>query len=212
MITVYVNKIKVNIEKNSSVFQACEKVGITIPRFCYHEKLLIAGNCRICLVEIEKSPKPVASCAIPLMEGIKIFTDSPLVKKARETTIEVLLINHPLDCPVCDQGGECDLQEQAWAYGTVNSRYMEPKRATEQKYLSFFVKTAITRCIHCTRCIRYLAEKAGEENLGVTNRGNTIEIGLYVERKLKTYLSGNILDLCPVAAITVNKYKKNADN
>ena len=168
--------------------------------------LLIAGNCRMCLVEIEKSPKPQASCAIPVMPGMKIFTDTPLVKKAREGVLEFLLLNHPLDCPICDQGGECDLQDQAMVFGSDRSRFFERKRGVEDKNLGPLVKTIMTRCIHCTRCVRFATEVAGVEVLGTTSRGIDTEIGTYVEKMFDSELSGNIIDLCPVGALTSKPY------
>jgi NADH dehydrogenase (ubiquinone) Fe-S protein 1 len=205
-ITVTVDGIDVLVEQGSSVLQACEVVGIEIPRFCFHERLLVAGNCRMCLVEIEKSPKPQASCAIPVMSGMKIFTDTPLVKKAREGVLEFLLLNHPLDCPICDQGGECDLQDQAMIFGSDRSRFFEPRRGVEDKNLGPLVKTIMTRCIHCTRCVRFATEVAGVEVLGTTARGIDTEIGTYVEKMFDSELSGNIIDLCPVGALTSKPY------
>ena len=166
------------------MLQACELAGIEIPRFCYHERLSIAGNCRMCLVEMEKSPKPIASCAMPVAEGMVIKTNTPMVKKARNGVMEFLLINHPLDCPICDQGGECDLQDQAMAYGFDRSRFHENKRAVQDKDFGPLVKTVMTRCIHCTRCIRFATEVAGVEELGAIGRGEHMEIGTYVEKAL----------------------------
>eukprot|EP00891_Asterochloris_glomerata_P004426 jgi/Astpho2/4426/Aster-00042 len=197
-----VNGETVQVPKGSTVMQACDAAGIDIPRFCYHQKLSIAGNCRMCLVEVEKSPKPVASCAMPAGPGMKIKTDTPLVKKAREGVMEFLLINHPLDCPICDQGGECDLQDQAMHYGSDRGRFVEMKRSVEDKNLGPLVKTVMTRCIHCTRCIRFATEIAGVQELGVTGRGRDSEIGTYVEKLLTSELSGNVIDLCPVGALT----------
>jgi len=202
MIEVMIDGNPVQIESGSSILQACESVGINVPRFCFHERLSVAGNCRMCLVEIEKSPKPVASCAYPTMPGMKIFTSSPMVKKAREGVMEFLLANHPLDCPICDQGGECDLQDQAMHFGSDRSRYFEVKRATEDKNLGPLVKTVMTRCIHCTRCVRFSQEVAGVNMLGTVGRGNAMEIGTYVEQALSSEMSGNVVDLCPVGALT----------
>lgn len=201
-IEVFVNDEPVQIAKGSTVLQACDAAGIDIPRFCYHHRLSIAGNCRMCLVEVEKSPKPVASCAMPAGPGMKIKTDTPLVKKAREGVMEFLLINHPLDCPICDQGGECDLQDQAMVFGSDRSRFVEVKRTVDDKNLGPLVKTVMTRCIHCTRCVRYAKEVAGVEDMGVTGRGRDSEIGTYVERLLVSEMSGNVIDLCPVGALT----------
>ncbi|KAF8071212.1 NADH dehydrogenase [ubiquinone] iron-sulfur protein 1 [Scenedesmus sp. PABB004] len=201
-IEVFVNDEPVNIPKGSSVLQACDAAGVDIPRFCYHHRLSIAGNCRMCLVEVEKSPKPVASCAMPAGPGMKIKTDTPLVKKAREGVMEFLLINHPLDCPICDQGGECDLQDQAMVFGSDRSRFVEVKRAVDDKNLGPLVKTVMTRCIHCTRCVRFSKEVAGVPDMGVTGRGRDSEIGTYVDKLLASELSGNVIDLCPVGALT----------
>ena len=188
--------------KGVTVLQACEQAGVDVPRFCYHQRLSIAGNCRMCLVEVEKSPKPVASCAMPVMPNMNIKTTTPLVKKAREGVMEFLLINHPLDCPICDQGGECELQDQSLIYGSDRSRFTEYKRAVEDKELGPLVKTVMTRCIHCTRCVRFATEVAGVQDLGVTGRGGMAEIGTYVSKLLTSELSGNVIDLCPVGALT----------
>jgi NADH-quinone oxidoreductase chain G len=206
MVNVFVNNIKVSVEPNTSVLKACEALKIEIPRFCYHKKLSIAGNCRMCLVEIEKSPKPVVSCAMPVMENMKIFTDTPLVKKAREGVLEFLLLNHPLDCPVCDQGGECELQDQAMVFGSDQSRFYDLKRGVHDKKLGPLIKTIMTRCIHCTRCVRFATEIAGVEDLGTTIRGTETEIGTYIEKIFKSELSGNVIDLCPVGALTSKPY------
>jgi NADH dehydrogenase (ubiquinone) Fe-S protein 1 len=206
MTKVFVNDIEVLVKRGSTALQACEAVGIEIPRFCYHERLSIAGNCRMCLVEVEKTPKPVASCAMPLMDGMKIYTDTPLVKKAREAVLEFLLLNHPLDCPICDQGGECDLQDQAIVFGSDRSRFYETKRSVEDKNCGPLVKTIMTRCIHCTRCVRFSTEIAGVEDLGTTGRGEDTEIGTYVGKALESELSGNVIDLCPVGALTSKPY------
>ena len=201
-----INGQAVEVPSGATVLQACELVGVEVPRFCYHERLSIAGNCRMCLVEMEKSPKPIASCAMPVADGMVIKTDTPMVHKARNGVMEFLLINHPLDCPICDQGGECDLQDQAMAYGYDRSRYSENKRAVEDKDLGPLVQTIMTRCIHCTRCIRFATEVAGVEELGATGRGEHMEVGTYVEKALSSELSGNIIDLCPVGALTSKPY------
>jgi len=201
-IEITIDGNQVMVENGASVLQACESVGINIPRFCFHERLSVAGNCRMCLVEIEKSPKPVASCAFPTMPGMKIFTNSAIVKKAREGVMEFLLANHPLDCPICDQGGECDLQDQAMLFGSDRSRYTEVKRSVQDKNLGPLVKTAMNRCIHCTRCVRFSQEVAGVNMLGTVGRGNAMEIGTYVEAVLASEMSGNVVDLCPVGALT----------
>jgi len=206
MFEIYINNKKYIFEKPITVLQACEQVNIVVPRFCYHEKLSIAGNCRMCLVEIEKSPKPVASCAMPINTGMVIFTETPLVKKAREAIIELLLLNHPLDCPICDQGGECDLQDLTLNYGSDRNRYFELRRRVEDKECGPIIKTIMTRCIHCTRCIRFLTELAGLETFGALGRGEIMEIGTYLNKYLKTELSGNLIDLCPVGALTSKPY------
>ena len=206
MPTLIVDGEEVTVESGMTVLQACEAIGKEIPRFCYHERLSVAGNCRMCLVEMEKSPKPIASCAMPAGDGMVIHTNTPIVQRAREGVMEFLLINHPLDCPICDQGGECDLQDQAMAYGKGLSRYFEHKRAVDEKDLGPLVKTEMTRCIHCTRCIRFATEIAGVEALGATGRGEEMEVGNYVERAMDSELSGNVIDLCPVGALTSKPY------
>ncbi|KAG5439136.1 hypothetical protein PCANB_001435 [Pneumocystis canis] len=207
-IEIEIDGKSVMIEQGSALIQACEKAGIQIPRFCYHERLQIAGNCRMCLVELEKAPKPVASCAMPVMPGMKVKTNSPMVHKAREGVMEFLLANHPLDCPICDQGGECDLQDQSMRYGADRGRFYEygGKRAVENKDLGPLIKTAMTRCIHCTRCVRFANELAGATELGTTGRGNSMQIGTYLQTYLNSELSGNIIDLCPVGALTSKPY------
>jgi len=199
---------KVSVEAGSALIQACEKAGVTIPRYCYHEKLMIAGNCRMCLVEVEKAPKPVASCAWPVQPGMVVKTNSPLTHKAREGVMEFLLANHPLDCPICDQGGECDLQDQSMRYGGDRGRFHEigGKRAVEDKNIGPLIKTSMNRCIHCTRCIRFSNDIAGAPEMGSTGRGNDIQIGTYLEKNLDSELSGNIIDLCPVGALTSKPY------
>ncbi|HYR66713.1 MAG TPA: NADH-quinone oxidoreductase subunit NuoG [Reyranella sp.] len=201
-----IDGIEVEVPAGITVLQACELAGVEIPRFCYHERLSIAGNCRMCLVEQEKAPKPIASCAMPAMDNMVIHTNTPAVQKARKGVMEFLLINHPLDCPICDQGGECDLQDQAMAYGFDRSRYLENKRAVPDKELGPLVKTSMNRCIHCTRCIRFATEVAGVEELGATGRGESMEVTTYVEHALTSELSGNIVDLCPVGALTSKPY------
>ncbi|WP_337995665.1 NADH-quinone oxidoreductase subunit NuoG [Oleispirillum naphthae] len=201
-----IDGLEVEVPAGTSVLQAAEELGIEIPRFCYHPRLPVAANCRMCLVEIEKVPKPVASCAQPVGEGMVVKTNSPAALQARKNVMELLLINHPLDCPICDQGGECDLQDQAVAYGKDKGRYIEEKRAVTEKYLGPLIKTAMTRCIHCTRCVRFLTEIAGVPELGMVNRGEHAEITTYVERALTSELSGNIVDLCPVGALTSKPY------
>ena len=225
-VEVFIDGKPVTVPKGASLIQACEAAGAEVPRFCYHQKLSVAGNCRMCLVEVAKAPKPVASCAMPAAAGMQVRTNTELVKKAREGVMEFLLINHPLDCPICDQGGECDLQartaalshtsiclvsaakarghlqltagltgctalqEQSILFGSNRSRFVEPKRAVSDKNLGPLVKTVMTRCIHCTRCVRYAKEVAGVEDLGMTGRGNASEIGTYVSKLMKSEISG----------------------
>ena len=194
------------VDPGLTILQACESVGVEIPRFCYHERLNIAGNCRMCLVAMQGSPKPIASCAMPAADGMVIQTNTPKVHAARKGVMEFLLINHPLDCPICDQGGECDLQDQAVFYGFDRGRYRENKRAVCDKNFGPLIKTIMTRCIHCTRCIRFIQEVAGVPELGATGRGEDMEVGTYVEKVLTSELSGNIIDLCPVGALTSKPY------
>jgi NADH-quinone oxidoreductase subunit G len=202
-----IDGIAVEVPQGATVLQAAEAAGIEIPRFCYHDRLSIAGNCRMCLVEIEKTPpKPISSCTYPAAEGMIVHTDTPMVRNGRRGVMEFLLINHPLDCPICDQGGECDLQDQAMGYGMDHSRYAENKRAVADKNLGPLVKTVMTRCIHCTRCIRFISEVAGVPDLGATSRGEHMEVGTYVEKALSSELSANIIDLCPVGALTSKPY------
>ena len=202
-----IDGIEVEVPAGSTVLQAAEAAGIEIPRFCYHDRLSIAGNCRMCLVEIEKTPpKPISSCTYPAADGMIVHTDTPMVRNGRRGVMEFLLINHPLDCPICDQGGECDLQDQAMGYGMDHSRYAENKRAVKDKDLGPLVKTVMTRCIHCTRCIRFISEVAGVPDLGATARGEHMEVGTYVEKALSSELSANIIDLCPVGALTSKPY------
>ena len=201
-----VNSIEVEVEQGASVLQACEEAGFEIPRFCYHERLSIAGNCRMCLVDMERAPKPIASCAMPAADGMVISTQTDRVKKAREGVMEFLLVNHPLDCPICDQGGECDLQDQAMGYGHDGSRYKEAKRAVEEKQMGPLIKTIMTRCIHCTRCVRFATEVAGVPDLGAIGRGEQVEITTYLEKTIASELSANVIDLCPVGALTSKPY------
>ena len=206
MPTLKVDGQDVTVPQGATVLQACEAAGAEIPRFCYHERLSIAGNCRMCLVEMAKSPKPVASCAMPAADGMEISTNTPLVRKARQGVMEFLLINHPLDCPICDQGGECDLQDQAMAYGFDRSRYHENKRAVTEKNMGPLIKTVMTRCIHCTRCVRFVEEVAGTEEIGAIYRGENMQITTFLEEAVKSELSGNVIDLCPVGALTSKPY------
>jgi NADH-quinone oxidoreductase subunit G len=204
---VTVDGLELEVPAGATVLQACEMAGKEIPRFCYHERLSIAGNCRMCLVEVAPGPpKPQASCALPATEGQVIRTDTPMVKKAREGVMEFLLINHPLDCPICDQGGECDLQDQSVAYGRGASRFDENKRAVTEKYMGPLVKTAMTRCIQCTRCVRFAEEVAGIEEIGAIGRGENMQITTYLEHAMQSELSGNVVDLCPVGALTAKPY------
>ena len=204
---VTVDGQEIDAPDGATVLQACELAGKEIPRFCYHERLSIAGNCRMCLVEVKPGPpKPQASCALPATEGQEIRTDTPMVKTAREGVMEFLLINHPLDCPICDQGGECDLQDQSVAYGRGGSRYEENKRAVTEKYMGPLIKTVMTRCIHCTRCVRFSEEIAGVDEIGAVGRGEDMQITTYLEQAAEHELSANVIDLCPVGALTSRPY------
>lgn len=202
-----IDDIEIEVAPGTVLIQACEQLGIEVPRFCYHERLAIAGNCRMCLVEVSPGPpKPQASCALPCAEGMVVKTNSPMVKKAREGVMEFLLINHPLDCPICDQGGECDLQDQSMYFGSGKSRYNEFKRSVEDKYMGPLINTFMNRCIHCTRCVRFITDVAGVPELGGLGRGEHMEIGTYVEKSIGSELSANIIDLCPVGALTSKPY------
>ncbi|MDA7715256.1 NADH-quinone oxidoreductase subunit NuoG [Pelagibacteraceae bacterium] len=203
---ITINGKEIEFEKGMTVLQACELADVEIPRFCYHEKLSIAGNCRMCLVEMEKSPKPIASCAMPAAEGMNIKTNTTFVEKARKGIMEFLLANHPLDCPVCDQGGECDLQDQSLYYGVDKSRFVENKREVKEKYMGPLIKTQMTRCIHCTRCVRFATEVAGVPEIGAIGRGENMEITTYLEKSMQSELSANVIDLCPVGALTSKPY------
>ena len=219
MAVIKVDGKEVEVPDHYTLLQACEEAGAEVPRFCFHERLSIAGNCRMCLVEVKGGPpKPAASCAMgvrdlrPGPEGQppEVFTNTPMVKKAREGVMEFLLINHPLDCPICDQGGECDLQDQAMAFGVDSTRYTENKRAVEDKYIGPLVKTIMTRCIHCTRCVRFTTEVAGISELGLIGRGEDAEITTYLEQAMTSELQGNVIDLCPVGALTSKPYEFHA--
>ena len=201
---------EVEVPPGSTVLQACEAAGREVPVFCFHPRLNIAGNCRMCLVEVEKMPKPQASCALPVAEGMVVKTDTPTVHKARKGVLELLLINHPLDCPICDQGGECDLQDLTLFYGPDHSRFAENKRPVPDKYLGPLISTHMTRCIHCTRCIRFFTEVAGVEELGAVHRGEHMEITTWVEQALGSEISGNVIDLCPVGALNSKPYEYRA--
>ncbi|MBV8682935.1 MAG: NADH-quinone oxidoreductase subunit G [Caulobacteraceae bacterium] len=206
-----VNGVEIEFENGMTVLQVAELAGEEIPRFCYHERLSIAGNCRMCLVEVKPGPpKPQASCALPAADGQEIITNSAMVKKAREGVMEFLLINHPLDCPICDQGGECDLQDQSMGYGRDATRYAENKRAVEEKYMGPLIKTVMTRCIQCTRCVRFITEVAGVPDIGMISRGEDVEITTYLDRAVASELSANVIDLCPVGALTSKPYAFNA--
>ena len=210
MVNVFIDGTLIHVKKGATVMQACTQASKEIPHFCFHERLSIAGNCRMCLVEIEGMPKPVASCHWPVAEGMKVRTDSKTTIDARKGTMELLLINHPLDCPICDQGGECALQDQSVAYGGDRSHYHEFKRAVDDKDIGAKIKTVMTRCIHCTRCIRFATEIAGVEEMGATGRGENMQVGTYVEQAIQSELSGNMIDLCPVGALTSKPYAYTA--
>ncbi|MBL6767302.1 MAG: NADH-quinone oxidoreductase subunit G, partial [Candidatus Micropelagos sp.] len=206
MVKVNVDGVEVEVAPGTTILQACEEAGAEIPRFCYHERLSIAGNCRMCLVNVKNAPKPVASCAMPVAPDMEVDTKSDAVQAAREGVMEFLLINHPLDCPICDQGGECDLQDQAFGYGVDESRFQDNKRAVENKNMGPLVKTIMTRCIQCTRCVRFATEVAGVPEIGAIGRGEDMEITTYLEASLSSELSGNVIDLCPVGALTSKPY------
>ena len=207
---IIINGKEIEFESGMTILQACEIAGAEIPRFCYHERLSIAGNCRMCLVEMDKSRKPIASCAMPAAEGMNIKTNTEMVEKARKGVMEFLLANHPLDCPVCDQGGECDLQDQSLYYGVDKSRFSENKRYVSEKYMGPLIKTQMTRCIHCTRCVRFATEVAGVPEIGAIGRGENMEITTYLEKSMESELSGNVIDLCPVGALTSKPYAFSA--
>ena len=206
LITLTINNTKVTVPQNTTILQTCNLLNITIPKFCYYENLQIAGNCRMCLVEVENSPKPVVSCSMPVMNNMRVFTNTPLVKKARETVLEFLLINHPLDCPICDQGGECDLQDQTLIYGSDRSRFFFTKRTVSDNNCSPFIKTIMTRCIHCTRCVRFAQEICNIDELGTVARGNHTKISFYLSKLFSSEYSANVIDLCPVGALTSKPY------
>jgi len=205
---LYINNEKFNLNSfNVSILEFCENIGITIPHFCYHKNLSLAGNCRMCLIELKGSPKPVVSCTMTLIGKMEIYTNSPLVKKSRENIMEFLLQNHPLDCPICDQGGECDLQDQSFTYGFTRKRFFNFKRVVIDKNIGPIIKTVMTRCIHCTRCVRFASEIAGVADLGTLNRGVSSEIGTYINKVFQSELSGNVIDICPVGNLTKKSYK-----
>jgi len=206
LLKVKIDGVEIEVAPGTTILQACEEMGAEIPRFCYHERLSVAGNCRMCLVAVAGNPKPVASCAVPVVADMEIDTKSAEVQSMRKGVMEFLLINHPLDCPICDQGGECDLQDQALGYGYEVSRFADNKRAVEEKYMGPLVKTIMTRCIHCTRCVRFATEIAGVPEIGTIGRGEDMEITTYLEASLASELSGNVIDLCPVGALTAKPY------
>ena len=210
MIKLSIDDFEVATVSNISILEACKLIGISIPRFCYHEILSISGNCRMCLVEIENLEKPVASCVTEVENGMSVFSNTPYVQKARENVVEALLLNHPLDCPICDQAGECDLQDQVKKYGGVTSRSFFKKKSVEDKYCGPLIKTIMTRCISCTRCVRYTSEIAGMDFYGTLNRGGNTEIGSYFPKFFASEISGNVVDLCPVGALTSFPYASKA--
>jgi NADH-quinone oxidoreductase subunit G len=209
-VNVEVDGRPLKARKGQMIIQLTDQAGVYVPRFCYHEKLSIAANCRMCLVEVEKAPKPMPACATPVTEGMKVFTRSARAIAAQKATMEFLLINHPLDCPICDQGGECELQDHALGFGAATSRFDERKRVVADKNLGPLISTDMTRCIHCTRCVRFTAEVAGLQELGATGRGETMEIGTFIEKSVDHELSGNVIDLCPVGALNAKPFRHRA--
>ena len=207
MVKIHINEKLIYVPKNRTVFQACQDSGVAVPHFCYHKSLKIAGNCRICLVEVVGRPKPVASCALPVSEGLIVFTTSSLTQKRRERVIEFMLINHPLDCPICDQGGECDLQDQSYFFGVNTRRFFNQKITRTDKNISPVIKTVITRCITCTRCVRFVSEYTNTSSLCTLGRRNHVEIGTYVKKQLCSSISRNLIDICPVGALTRKNYQ-----
>jgi NADH-quinone oxidoreductase subunit G len=210
VVNVEVDGRPLKARKGQMIIQLTDQAGVYVPRFCYHEKLTIAANCRMCLVEVEKAPKPMPACATPVAEGMKVFTRSPRAIAAQKATMEFLLINHPLDCPICDQGGECELQDLALGFGSAQSRFDERKRSVKDKNLGPLISTDMTRCIHCTRCVRFTAEIAGLQELGATGRGESMEIGTFIEKSVDHELSGNVIDLCPVGALNSKPFRHRA--
>jgi len=211
MVELTIDNQSIRVEPGTTILAACGALGIEIPRFCYHEELSIAGNCRMCLVQVKNAPKQVASCAMPVMEGMVVETTTELVKKAREGVMGFLLKNHPLDCPICDQAGECDLQDQALHFGSDRGRYYHSKRGAQDNLNTGpLIKTIMTRCIHCTRCIRFAEEIGGVQVYGTTGRGEETQVGTYIENLFSSPLSGNVIDLCPVGALTNKPYSFRA--
>ena len=209
-IKIEIDGRNVSADKGQMLIEVTDKNDIYIPRFCYHKKLTVAANCRMCLVEVEKAPKPLPACSTPVIDGMKVRTRSKLAIEAQKSVMEFLLINHPLDCPICDQGGECELQDLAMGYGSDVSRYQEKKRVVMDKNIGPLIQTELTRCIHCTRCVRFGEEIAGIRELGATGRGETMEIGTYIEKSMVSELSGNVIDLCPVGALTSKPFRYSA--
>lgn len=209
-IKIEIDGRNVSADKGQMLIEVTDKNDIYIPRFCYHKKLTVAANCRMCLVEVEKAPKPLPACSTPVIDGMKVRTRSKLAIEAQKSVMEFLLINHPLDCPICDQGGECELQDLAMGYGSDVSRYQEKKRVVMDKNIGPLIQTELTRCIHCTRCVRFGEEIAGIRELGATGRGETMEIGTYIEKSVVSELSGNVIDLCPVGALTSKPFRYSA--
>ena len=209
-ISIEIDGQTLSAKKGDMVIAVADKAGIRIPRFCYHEKLPIAANCRMCLVEVEKAPKPLPACATPVMSGMKVKTRSPMALEAQKSVMEFLLINHPLDCPICDQGGQCELQDVAMGFGQDISRYTEAKRVVKDKNLGSLIATDMTRCIHCTRCVRFGQDVANIREMGATGRGEFTQIGTYIEQSIDSELSGNIIDLCPVGALTSKPFRFKA--
>ncbi|MGH8473297.1 MAG: 2Fe-2S iron-sulfur cluster-binding protein, partial [Gammaproteobacteria bacterium] len=210
LVTIEVDGKSLQARKGAMLMEVTDAADIYVPRFCYHKKLTIAANCRMCLVEVEKAPKPLPACATPIMDGMKVWTRSPRAQEAQKSTMEFLLINHPLDCPICDQGGECELQDLAMGYGAGISRYSERKRVVQDKNLGALIQTDMTRCIHCTRCVRFGDEVAGVRELGATGRSEEMQIGTYIEQAMVSELSGNVIDLCPVGALTSKPFRYTA--
>ena len=210
IVNIEVDGRPLKARKGQMIMQLTDQAGIYVPRFCYHEKLSIAANCRMCLVEVEKAPKPMPACATPVAEGMKVFTRSARALAAQKATMEFLLINHPLDCPICDQGGECELQDLALGFGSAKSRFDERKRVVKDKNIGPLISTDMTRCIHCTRCVRFTAEIAGMQELGATGRGEWMEIGTWIEKGVDHELSGNVIDLCPVGALNSKPFRHRA--